>query len=159
MRYVAERKFEAFYEAEYQMVLALARVLTGDDGKAEDVTQESFVAAYENWTELSNAEGWVRSVVANKARSAWRRSRAERRAIYRLSNEPRPGIVIPPDTEEFWSAVRRLPRRQAQAIALYYLEDRTAAEIGAILGCAESTARKHLSRGRRKLASDLEVGL
>jgi RNA polymerase sigma-70 factor (ECF subfamily) len=61
------------------------------------------------------------------------------------------GDDVPAETEEFWARVRTLPKRQAQAIALFYLEDRPVAEIAVILGCAESTARKHLSRGRRSL--------
>lgn len=156
---MAERIFEVFYETEYHAVLAFARVLTGDGEKAEDLTQDSFLAAYEKWPKLVNPEGWIRGVVANKAKSGWRRSRVERRALDRLSAEPRVGPELPVDTEAFWSTVRGLPTRQAQALALYYLEDRSAAEIGGIMGCAESTARKHLSRGRRKLAASLEVDL
>lgn len=152
-----QRTFESFYESDYHAVLALARVLTGDRGRAEDVTHEAFIAAYQQWDDLRTPEAWVRHVVANKARSLLRRSYAERRAIERLDAEPGVGADLPSDTEEFWATVRRLPTRQSQAIALYYLEDRPVSEISDILGCAESTARKHLSRGRRKLATLLGV--
>ena len=50
-----------------------------------------------------------------------------------------------------------LPRRQAQAIALFYLDDRPVSEIARMLECSESTARTHLSRGRSALASRLGV--
>ena len=55
----------------------------------------------------------------------------------------------------FWEAVRSLPARQAQCIALYYLEDRPPSEIAVLLGIAEPTVRVHLHRGRTALATRL----
>ena len=61
-----------------------------------------------------------------------------------------------PDAD-FWAAVRTLPRRQAQAIALFYLEDLPVAGIAAVLGCAEGTVKALLHQGRRGLAARLEL--
>lgn len=149
--------FEAFYMHEYRPVLALARVLTGDQTRAEEVTHEAFTAALEAWNGLDNPSGWIRTVAANKASSAWRRRYAERRALARLETEVRVGSDLPSETEEFWGMVRTLPHKQAQAVALFYLEDRPVSEIAEILGCEQSTARVHLSRGRRALAKRLRV--
>lgn len=149
--------FEAFYVGEYGKVLALARVLTGDRARAEDLTHDVFAAALESWSGIDNPAGWVRTVLTNRAHSAWRRRYAERRAVTRLETEVRVGQDLPAETEEFWDEVRRLSRRQAQTVALFYLEDRSIAEIAEILGCGESTARVHLTRGRRALARRLEV--
>ena len=60
---------------------------------------------------------------------------------------------LPVETAHFWAEVRRLPRRQAQTLALFYLEDRSVTETAEILGCSESTAREHLMRGRRSWLS------
>ncbi len=68
----------------------------------------------------------------------------------------RVGNDLPDDTEDFWAAVRSLPARQSQAIALFYLEDLPVSEIAAVIGCAESTARVHLTRGRRNLAKMMD---
>jgi RNA polymerase sigma-70 factor, ECF subfamily len=56
--------------------------------------------------------------------------------------------------------VRALPQRQAQAVALYYLEDRSIAQTAVVLDCAEGTVRAHLVKARRTLARRLrlEVG-
>ena len=54
--------------------------------------------------------------------------------------------------ERYNEAVRALPARQAQAIALHYLEDRSVADIAEILECSESTVKVHLHKGRTKLA-------
>lgn len=152
-----DRSFEDFYLKEYRQVLALAFVLTGDRVAAEDVTHDGFIAAWEAWSDLDNPAGWIRTVVANKAKSGWRRRSAEGRALARFDAEVQVGNQLPEETEVFWDEVRRLPRRQAQAIALFYLEDRPVAEIAELLGCEESTARVHLMRGRRTLAKRLKV--
>jgi RNA polymerase sigma-70 factor (ECF subfamily) len=148
---VEDGSFQSFYQSEYHAVLSLARALTGDDMWAEDVTHDTFLAAFRSWGELDNPSGWVRRVASNQARSGWRRRYAEGRALDRMHVDAVVGDDVPAETEEFWARVRALPKRQAQAIALFYLEDRPVAEVAVILGCAESTARKHLSRGRRSL--------
>lgn len=150
-----QRTFEDFYESEFKAALALARVLTGDIGKAEDVTHEAFVAALEAWDDIENPAAWIRRVISNRSRSAWRRHYAERRAVDRLSSETTIGTDIPQETEDFWSMVRSLPGNQARAIALFYMEDMPVSEVAEVLGCKESTARVHLTRGRRKLAKML----
>ena len=66
-----------------------------------------------------------------------------------------PALSAPDD--EFWKAVRTLPKRQAQAIALHYLEDLPIAEIAEILECAEGTVKVHLHKGRKGLATKLGV--
>jgi RNA polymerase sigma factor (sigma-70 family) len=65
--------------------------------------------------------------------------------------------VVPSEAnEEVWRAVRSLPKRQAQCVALRYLDDRTTAEIAEVLGCAEATVRVHLHRAHAALAERLE---
>ena len=58
---------------------------------------------------------------------------------------------------DVWQAVSELPKRQAQVIALVFLEDRSVAEVASILECGENTVRTHLGRGRRALARLLAV--
>ena len=65
-------------------------------------------------------------------------------------------VVQPTETSvEVWRAVRALPKRQAQAIALLYWEDLSVKEIAAVLECGEETVKTHLKRGRQALAAVL----
>ena len=57
--------------------------------------------------------------------------------------------------DRVWDEVRRLPVRQAQAIALHYLEDLPVSDIAAILECSESAVKTHLTRARARLAERL----
>jgi RNA polymerase sigma-70 factor, ECF subfamily len=147
--------FDAFYRREYPAVVALAYALCGRGGVAEDIAQEAFIVTNQRWNKVRAYDkpgAFVRRVAANMAVSQRRRLAAEGRAKARLAvRAPSTADSIDIPDPAFWRAVRALPRRQAQVLALYYLEDRPAEEIGTILGCSPSTVRVHLHRGRLAL--------
>jgi RNA polymerase sigma-70 factor (ECF subfamily) len=151
--------FERFYRAEYNGILAVIGLLTGDRGIAEDVVQEAFAAAYHRWATVGRYDrpgAWVRRVALNRAVSGLRRRRNERRALERVGTRATTGDTTtePPD-EALWTAVRRLPARQAQVVALVYVEDRSVADVAAILGCRVGSVKQHLARARARLAEEL----
>ncbi len=154
----ASEAFEAFFRREYRQVLGLAVVLCGSRATAEELAQDAFLAALRSWERvggLDNPGAWVRRVVANRSVSAVRRRAAEARALLRLG---RPVAAPELDAEaslDVWREVRRLPKRQAQAIALTYLHDLSRREVAEVLGCSEETVKTHLERGRRTLADRL----
>lgn len=159
---VVIRDFSSFYRSEYRSVVSLAAVLSGSRWAAEDLAQEAFAAAHRQWDVVGSYEFpnlWVRKVVSNKAVSAIRRSVSEARARTLLWNA-RPRLEAMPDESEMvWEEVRRLPKRQAQAIALVYLEGLSMDEVGAVIGCSGGTVKTHLKRGRATLAKRLGVKL
>jgi RNA polymerase sigma-70 factor (ECF subfamily) len=150
--------FEVFYRRELPGLVMLARALSGS-ANADDIAQDAMFAAYERWDAVSTYDSpsaWVRKVCANRAVSALRRRSAEARALLRLQSRPQP--AVPPLSESsqtFWDEVRRLPRRQAQSVALFYVYDLSVAEVAATLGCSEGSIKVHLSRGRAALARRL----
>ena len=77
------------------------------------------------------------------------------RALGRLSGRRHDPVETDTGDDDFWAAVRGLPRRQAQCVALRYLEDRSVREIAGVLEIAEATVRVHLHAGRRALAERL----
>lgn len=151
--------FESFYRREYRMVVGLAYALSGSRIAAEDITQDAFLAAHKEWDRVAfydKPEAWVRRVVANLSVSHIRTRVREAGALARL--KPRSSYLprLPEEDAHFWKAVRSLPRRQAQAIALHYLEDMSVADIAAVLDCAEGTVKVHLHKGRKQLARKLD---
>jgi RNA polymerase sigma-70 factor (ECF subfamily) len=153
--------FEHFYLEEFPAVVALAYALSGSRAGAEDIAQEAFLRAYRDWDRIGFYEhqvAWVRRVAANLATSGLRRRVVEARALIRLAGRWEPAVdLLPAENAEFWAAVRALPSRQAQAVALYYLEDRSIQQTAAVLGCAEGTVKAHLAKARRALARQLQV--
>ncbi len=115
--------FEAFYRREYTRMVAIARALLRTGAAAEDVAQESFVAAHRHWHRIAGYEdpgAWVRRVLINRATSLQRRWGAEQRAMTRLGGRVEDTLPeLSPRTTEVWNEVRRLPRRQAQATVLH----------------------------------------
>ena len=155
---VAVRSFAELYAEEYPGVVRLAFVLTGRRDLAEELAQDAFVAAYRRWSqvaEMDDPAAWVRRVATNRCISSGRRHVTELRLLTRLA--PGRGSVPPaaePD-DELWAAVRSLPPRQAQVLALAFVEDRSVRDIAEILGCGEETVRTHLRRGRLVVARTL----
>jgi RNA polymerase sigma-70 factor (ECF subfamily) len=150
--------FEDFYQREYAHTRALARVLAGPAG-SDDIAQEAMLVAYRRWREVSGLADpamWVRRVCANLAVSQVRRRGVEARVLLRLGARPRPAVVLSGGDESFWAAVRGLPRRQAQAVALFYLYDLSVAEVAQTLELSEGSVKTHLSRGRKTLAERLD---
>jgi RNA polymerase sigma-70 factor (sigma-E family) len=157
-------RFEHFYLQEYPRVVALVYALSGSRTGAEDIAQEAFLRAYRDWDRIGSYEhqaAWVRRVAANLATSGLRRRLVEARALARFAARRQPAVdPMPDDNAGFWGAVRALPHRQAQAVALYYLEDLSIQQIATVLDCAQGTVKAHLAKARRTLARrmDLDAG-
>jgi RNA polymerase sigma-70 factor (ECF subfamily) len=153
--------FEQFYLEEYPRVVDLAYALSGSRMVAEDIAQEAFLRAYRDWDRVGSYEhqaAWVRRVAVNLASSGLRRRLIEARALARLAARREPALdALPADNADFWRAVRALPQRQAQAVALYYLEDLSIQQTARVLGCAEGTVKAHLAKARRSLARRLRL--
>jgi RNA polymerase sigma-70 factor (ECF subfamily) len=151
--------FEAFFRREYRKVVGLAAVLSGSVGVAEDLAQEAFVATLRQWDRvgrMDNPGAWVRRIVANRSVSLFRRGVSEVKALARLGADhlDQPGLATEISID-VWAEVRRLPKRQAQAIVLTYLLDTPRKEVAEILGCSEETVKTHLERGRARLGDAL----
>ena len=153
--------FDDFYLREYRRVVELAYALSGNRVGAEDIAQEAFLRAHRDWHRVGRYQhpgAWVRRVAVNLATSVVRRRLIEARALARVWAREEPALVeLPPSGADFWRVVRSLPRRQAQVIALHYLEDLSVVEVARVLGCAEGTVKAQLHNGREALARRLAL--
>lgn len=146
--------FDVLFRAEYTAVARTAYVILGDRERAKDITQEAFTRMYVSWRKVSRLDrpgAWVRRVAIRLAAREARRSALLATLLRRVepSRDPSP---TDPDIQ---AALRSLPHSQRAALALHYLEDLPVKEVAELLGCAESTAKVHLHRGRKKLAEVL----
>ena len=146
-----ELDYTAFFLREYAPVVRTVSLMLGDEARAEEIAQDAFVQLHLGWAKVSGYErpgAWVRRVAIRLAMRVIRRDR--------LWTIVRRGL-LPSDSpkssrHDLGGAISRLPSSQRAAIILHYYEDRPVAEIAAILGCAEPTARVHLHRARKRLA-------
>ena len=158
-----QRAFPDWYRSEYHQVVALVYVLSGSRWAAEELTQDAFIEAHRRWAVVGAYDdpgAWVRKVAVNKARSWGRRRSAEARAYAKHTIRERElPAELPESSDGFWSEVRSLPERQAQIVALHYLDDRPVDQIAELLNIAPGTVKTQLHRARATLAGRLRVEL
>jgi RNA polymerase sigma-70 factor (sigma-E family) len=158
-RVAAGAAFDAWASARVPALLRFAYVVTGSQAAAEDAVQAALERALTRWDRIARAEdpdAYVRRMVVNAHVSLWRRSGRH--------ESPVPLVALtegtdPAEQVTTVEAVRRvcagLPRRQRAAVALRFYEDRDYAEIAALLGCSEATARSYVHRALQSLRREL----
>lgn len=150
--------FETFYRDQYRSMLGIALALAGDTGTAEDLVQEAFISAHRRWDRVSQYDipkAWVRRVLINRATSLRRRLSAEGRAIGRVGAPESSPPDLSPETADLWREVRKLPRRQQQAIVLHYVGQLSTIEMADAMGCSRGAVKSHLHRAREALRGPL----
>lgn len=148
---VREHDYTTLFRAEYPIVLRSVFLVTGDRGRAEEITQDSFAKLYAQWRRVARydrPDAWVRRVAI---RMAIRAAARERR---RPALESQVGTSLAsaalPDVD-LARAVESLSPQQRACVVLYYFEDRSVPEITDLLEIAEPTVRVHLHRARQRL--------
>jgi RNA polymerase sigma-70 factor, ECF subfamily len=149
--------FEVFYRGEAGSVLRLCFLATLNREAAADATQEAMARAWKYWAEISapNPRAWVRTVALNLCRSRWRQIAREARLLPRMYTLDEAPAVFP--NHELYAALRRLPPRQREAIALHYFADLPIAECARTMSLSVGAVKSHLARGRERLGSDASI--
>jgi RNA polymerase sigma-70 factor (sigma-E family) len=153
--WTADEALEQLYAAHWRTLVRLSVLLVRDQGAAEEVVQDAFVAVHARWSRLRDPErglAYLRQTVVNRSRSALRhRSVVERHAAtLRIVDSPDPT----PDTDRraaVLDAMRALPDRQREVLALRYYLDLSEAEIADALGISRGAVKSHASRGAAAL--------
>jgi RNA polymerase sigma factor (sigma-70 family) len=146
-----EADYTAFFRAEFPAVLRTLTLIMRDPARAEELSQDAFVQLLRHWPKVAGYDqphAWVRRVAIRLAMRAVRRRRLI--SIVRLDML---SVAAAPAASriDLSDAIGRLSGAQRAAIVLHYFEDRPVADVAAMLGCAEATARVHLHRGRNRL--------
>ena len=143
--------FEAWYQGSAPRLAAALAVVAGDADVGREAAAEACTRAFERWSRVStmgSPEAWAHTVGVNLIRRRWRRSAIERR----LATSPAPAASAQASpVPELWQAVRSLPMRQRQAIALRYVLDLTQEQVASAMGVAPGTAAATLTSARRQL--------
>lgn len=151
------RAFEALVRKHKDSALSLARRIVSDRDVAEDVTQEAFVKAYlqlERFRGASSFGTWLYRIVVNEARTYLRAARRrqtrwEHQAQSAASRSQEPQLGEQADAVV--DLLQAIPEKQRVALALFYLQELSLAEIAAAVGVREGTVKSWLSRGREQL--------
>jgi len=146
--------FDDFYRGEAPALLRLCYLATLNREAAADATQEAMARAWRHWADISepSPRAWVRTVALNLCRSRWRRIARDARLVPRMYVVEARADALP--EPELYAAMRRLPARQREAIALFYFADLSIAECARTMSLSEGAVKSHLARGRERLGAD-----
>jgi|HubBroStandDraft_2_1064218.scaffolds.fasta_scaffold332037_2 RNA polymerase sigma-70 factor (ECF subfamily) len=153
------------YDAHHVHVRAFARRLVGDDGAAEDLVQETFLAlprAVIRFRGGASLRTLLVSVAINHARHHLRAAVRRRAAMRRLACEPQIASPTPDRDAEraqlaatLVRALDTLPIEQRVAIVLCEVEERTSSEVALITNVPEGTVRTRVLHAKRRLIEAL----
>jgi RNA polymerase sigma-70 factor, ECF subfamily len=139
----------------------MAAAVLGSRQEAEDVAQEAFARALARWSRLGSydlPEAWVRRVALRLAVDSGRRVRRAVRVSIKMAAQRHPPPQETADALPFTAlgdALKRLPLRERQVVALYYLADMAVEEIARECGLAVGTVKGRLAAARRHLEQEL----
>ena len=150
------------YRAHYRPLVRLAALLLDDVGSCEEVVQDAFVRVWQREPDLRSPDrlpAYLRSAVLNGARSRLRHRFVQRRHLAAAPDAAPAAEVaaMAGDVDRsVLQALRALPERQREVLALRYYLDLTEAEIAATLGISAGSVKTHAHRGLAALAEQLE---
>lgn len=153
---------EALYDRHHRLALALAYRVLGDLGAAEEVVQETFLAAWRQAAsyqpERGRARAWLLSIVRHRSIDRVRRSRSSD-AVAQLDES-----ILDERTPDVWQlaeqnvqreqilqALTALPREQREAIELAFYRGLTHRQISELTGLPLGTVKGRMRLGMEKL--------
>jgi RNA polymerase sigma-70 factor (ECF subfamily) len=157
--------FAEFYRGAADECLRTVLVSIGDQDLARELVDEAFARAWASWRTLSRhpaPKAWVVRTALNTGVSRWRRHRREVSVPDpgRVADQPAVGggsaTLVDP---RIMTALKRLPARQRQVVALRLILDLDTASTAEVLGIATGTVMAHLGRALSALREDLQSEL
>ena len=161
-----QRAVLELFNREARSLVRLARVFVDNRDAAEDIVQEAFIRLSRNAHRIDDREkapAYLRSIVLNLARDS------NRRGLMSLRHYPPAGREIDLDPgsiddrlvrnerqQQVLEAVRSLPRRQRDCVALRYFEELSIDQIAATLDVSVNSVKTHLKRALAALERALE---
>lgn len=161
--------FDALYKAFYSDVYFTCYKILEKHENAEDITQDSFVEAFQSIASLKEPSGfksWINRIAINKSLDFLKRSnRIQLKGIdelnslinaqdFEVSFETK---VIENDVSEtIRGIIARLPEEQRIALFLFYYSGMTTREIAELYNCPESTVKSRLQYARKFIKKEVE---
>ena len=147
--------FQELLDAHRTVVYRFCRAAVGP-GEADDVFQETFLAALRAYPRLRDAEHLDRWLLRIASRKAIDHHRARGKGPIPSAALPeRPAAAVAgageDSDDDLWAAVAELPPRQRVAVVYRHVLDRPYAEIAELMEATEETVRANVYQGIKRL--------
>ena len=162
--------FASLVKKYQKQVHALAWRKTGDFHIAEDITQDTFLKAYQNLStlkDLNQFSGWLYVITANQCCAWLRKRRIETEPLEDTDIDVIEGAAyskyiaaeqakgsIETQREVVKKLLSKLKESDRTVITLYYFGEMTCEEISRFLGVSTSAIKSRLSRARQRLKKE-----
>ena len=147
---------EELFRDHWPRAYRAAYLVTHDAAAAEDIAQESFLAAIRALDRFDRRRPfgpWLHRIAVNRAID-WTRARRLRAEVELGKTLPAPEQERPP-RDDVLAALARLPPEHRAVIVLRYLLEFTPGEIAEALDLPRGTVNSRLRRGLDSLAEEL----
>jgi len=147
---------EALFRMHWPRAFRAAYLVTHDASAAEDIAQESFLAAIRALDRFDRRRPfgpWLHRIVVNRAID-WTRARRLRGEVELTETAVAVDLPDAPDRETFAALARLSPEHRA-VIVMRYLLELTPGEIAEALELPRGTVNSRLRRGLDALAEEL----
>lgn len=160
--------FESLARRWAPRLLSHAWRLMGEAEVAREVAQDAWADITRRIRTLDDTAAfpvWAYRIVTRRAADAIRKRRRARAGLAAFAAEPRDegaeadSMDAAASTPTVAAVLERLPREQRAAIALFYIEDMSVAEIAATLDVPAGTVKTRLMAAREKLKAALGVSM
>jgi len=153
------------YKLYYRSMYSVSLRIINDPVEAEDIMQESFLAAFEkihSYKGNVSFGAWLKRIVVNRSLDVLRKRKAD---WYDLED---PSLQLPVmeenqdnrnvdfQVETIKATMKDLPHGYRVVLSLYLFEGYDHDEIGEILGISNSTSRSQYARAKQKLLKLIE---
>jgi RNA polymerase sigma-70 factor (ECF subfamily) len=146
---------EALFRLHWPRAFRAAYLVTHDAGAAEDIAQESFLAAIRALDRFDRKRPfgpWLHRIVVNRAID-WTRARRLRGEVELHDSLPAP--ELPGSGGETFAALARLSPEHRAVVVMRYLLEFTPGEIADALDLPRGTVNSRLRRGLDALEEEL----
>ena len=149
-------------------VFRLALSVVGDQAEANEITQETFIAALRSlpsYQEKKSFKAWLYTIALNHSRSHLRkrnvieRLRTTLSAIFQIETQkqvsPEESVIESEKEAEVWKTLNQLDEPFRMVVVLRYFHELSIAEISEILSINEGTIHSRLHTARERLRNAL----
>lgn len=149
-------------------VYSFSLFFTNNKQDAEDITQETFIKAFQNVDKLkdySKRKSWILSITRNTAVDLIRKQKRiailpqqwlQSQDVTQEANQQK-RIIQKENWQELQAALSKLKPHYRSVVILRALQDLSVKETAEILNCKETKVRVDLSRAIQQLRNELHV--
>lgn len=162
-----ELKIDQIIREYYPYIHRLALSIMDDQYEADDVAQETFIAAHRNlggFRNKSSLKTWLSTIAINASRGRLRKRKVRQvlnntlHALHLLKNSlasPEQAAIINEADHNIWDAVDGLDEKHRLPVILRYVHELTVPEIAHTLHLSQGTVHSRLHYARKELHTQL----